>query len=464
MKRLLLSLATIILLTSSIANPNLWTHQNYQQQPSAGKKATQEDAEDIANKLWNQSIKIDPNFWLGKDIQVDQTDFNKALVQNGFLTQDETQYVKWDSLNINQAGYFWNQGSFTVQKDGVIASGHATVDADVGETSKQIAAKIAASNVQLNYTYWKDKEVSASLTDIQSIFVNEKILTKAEASTIAGLSSPVTIKQPGKQAVEFNVNDNNTNTYADTSLNVVDDGRDASQIASGIQNTAYGLKTNTAGKYADDQTVTQNFQNLLVDAYGQNADDMLDVTLPHVKLQQDNKNMNAQVLKDGQIATAPVDIQCKSGSFIYYQGVAGGVGNYDFQAYVNLTPPFVNDLKTFFKGNPPSPTTPWNDLRLLYFYQLLCNGTVHYRFPYDFPNYSGPNLVPTDNILTKNMPINWGIEGLALRRFGDPIFDGKFLNALVNQVMANKDGYLSIMFHWHIGNQDRHTTSKYSFW
>ena len=464
MKRLLSSLATIILLTSSIANPNFWTHQNYQQQPPTGRKATQEDAEDIANKLWNQSIKIDPNFWLGKDIQINQTDFNKALVQDGFLTQDETQYVKWDSLNINTASYFWNQGSFTVQKDGTTATGHATVDADVGETSKQIAAKIAGSNVQLNYTYWKDKEVSASLTDIRSIFVNEKILTKAEASTIVGLSSPVTIKESGKIGAEFNVNDMNTNTYADTSLNVVDDGKDASQIASGIQNTAYGLKTNTAGKYGDDSYVTQNFQNLLVDAYAQNADDMQDVSLPHVRLQQDNKNMNAQVLKDGQLATAPVDIQCKPTSFIYYQLDADN----DFQAYVNLTPSFINTFKTFLKGNPPSSSDPWNDLRLRYFYQMLCDGHDKEKFPDNLPDYSGPDYIDPSNILDTNF---WHFANQAyygpdldLYYLGDPIFDGNFLSALVNQVMANQDGYLSVMFHWHYGNQNRLTTPKYSFW
>ena len=456
MKRLLTSLATIILLTSSTANPNFWKHQNYHQQPPTTQKTTQEDAENIANKLWNKTIKIDPNFWLGKDIQADQADFNKALVQDGFLTQDETQYVKWDSLNINTASYFWNQGSFTVQKDGATATGHATVDADVGETSKQIAAKIAASNVQLNYTYWKDKEVSASLTEIQNIFVNEKILTKAEASTIAGLSSPVTIKESGKIAAEFNVNDNNTNTYADTSLNVVDDGKDASQIASGIQNTAYGLKTNTAGKYGDDQTVTQNFQNLLVDAYGQNANDMQYVTLPHVKLQQDNKNMNTQVLKDGQLATTPVDIQCKPGSYIYYQMDADN----DFQAYVNLTPQFISYLKTFFTAND-------SKLSLLYFYQMLCNGHDAAAFPYNLPHYSGPDYLDPANILDlniNNFALYDSTADYILFWLGQYEFNDNFLVDLYKQVMTSQDGYLSVMFHWHFGNQGRYTTPKYSFW
>ena len=95
MKKLLTSLATISLMTGSLSNVTAFVNQktSVPKNPVSSAQKTNEDAEDIANKLWNKTVKIDPNFWLNKDIKTEQADFNKAIVSNGILTADEIQYV-----------------------------------------------------------------------------------------------------------------------------------------------------------------------------------------------------------------------------------------------------------------------------------------------------------------------------------------------------------------------------------
>ena len=454
MKRLLVILTAMILLPSSVANPNLWMHRNNPHQIITNVKSTNEDVEDIANKLFAKTIKIDPSFWLDKDIKTDSSQFNAAIVKAGILTQDEAQYVSWNSLNIDYAGWYWNKGVFTVSKDGATATGYLTINAGLNETMQQIATKLENATINFNYNYWNNKAIQNYSSEIQNILVNEKILTKTEASDV-GVDVPLTITSAGQLTTSFDVNDDNTEATASVKLNVNNDGNSAAEIASSIQNTAYGLKLNTVGKYGDDQTITQNFQNLLVNAYNQDANDMQYVSLPHVKLQQDNKNMNAQVMKDGQLATALVDVQCKQGSYIYYQ-----MNTYtDFQAYVNLTPQFLSYLKPFFKENP--------HLQLLYFYQMLNDGKLHDPRPYyDFPRYTGPDYLDPANILELNMD-GFGYDGTPRNLYwlSQWDFNEAFLNDLYNQVMASKDGYLSVMFHWHFNDPDDvYSTPKYSFW
>ena len=206
MKKLLTSLATLSLMTGSLANVTAFVHQKppVTNNPNTSQKATNEDAEDIASKLWNKTVKIDPNFWLNKDIKSDQTDFNKALVQEGIITQDEVQYVSWGSFNVKKAGLFANQGAFTVSKDGATATGTVTVDATGVETTQQIAAKITKANLKFNLNYWNQKAVGSYISQVQAILANEKVLTKAEASVVSGLTSPVTITKAGAVVVVMN--------------------------------------------------------------------------------------------------------------------------------------------------------------------------------------------------------------------------------------------------------------------
>ena len=135
MKKLIMILATVVLITGSVTSAAAMVHQKTKTNSvGSSKTTTNEDVEDIANKLFNKSIKLDPNFWLGKSIKDDQSQFNAAVVKDGVLTQDEIQYVTWGNLNINFAGYFVNKLTFSVTKDGAVATGTSTIDADTGET------------------------------------------------------------------------------------------------------------------------------------------------------------------------------------------------------------------------------------------------------------------------------------------------------------------------------------------
>ena len=403
--------------------------------PSTKKK---EDAEDIANKLFNKSIKLDPNFWLGKNIKDYQSQFNATVVKDGILTQDEIQYISWGNVDINVAGYFVNKLTFSVKKDGATATGSSTIDADSGSTPAQIAAKLTKASIYFNYTYWNKKTLQDNIPLIQSILVNEKILTKAEASVVVGLASPVTISKAGIVDVDFNVNDNKTNTKADVKINVHNDGKTAQQVADGINKVGFGLKTNTAGMYADSQYVTKSFRDIAVNNYGQTTVDMNDVTLPHVKLQADNPNLTASILKDGQTASAQIDLECKTNPYIYYYSAASD----HMQAYVNLTPDFLQTLKSYFAD---SSHTTQQDLG--YFYQMLDDG-----YAVTLPIYTGKQYVPPANRLDQN-----------INNFGDNLdsrariiqYEADTTNTAIggfetdlSQAIMNSNGYLTVAFDW----------------
>lgn len=266
--------------------------------------------------------------------------------------------------------------------------------------------------------------------------MNEKILTKAEASVVVGLASPVTISKADIINVNFNVNDNKTKTQANTKINVRNDGKTAQQVADGINKVGFGLKINTAGMYADSQYVTNNFRNLAVNNYAQTSIDMNGVTLPHVKLQADNPNITASILKDGQTASAQIDLECKTTPYIYYYSVASD----HMQAYVNLNPAFLQTLKSYFAD---SSHTTQQDLG--YFYQMLDDG-----YAVTLPIYTGKQYVPPANRLDQNIN-NFGDNLDSRARIMQYEADttatsiGSFETDL-SQAIMNSNGYLTVAF------------------
>ena len=216
-----------------------------------------ESPQEIVNKLNQQTIKLDPNFWMNKNLQDYQKKMNAIVVQDNLLTKYETQYVHWNNFHVDQAKYYWNKASFSVWKNmrQYSATGKVTINASVGETTKVIAAKLAKANIKFNYNYWHGKNVVNYIPLVRSILVNENILTKTEASVVQGFLHPKTINNAGKMTVNFNVNDGNTNTYACANINVLNDGADAQQIANEIPAANFYLKDNTLGQYADSSYV-----------------------------------------------------------------------------------------------------------------------------------------------------------------------------------------------------------------
>ena len=463
MKKLMLTLATVSLIGGSLINNNIWANKTMQLAKNVKNtskhnfQATNEDAEDIASKLWNKTIKIDPNAFLGKDIKTAQAQFNEVVVKEQILTQDEVKYVSWGDLKINAARWYNNQAHFSVKKDGAVCTGSDTVDASINETTAQIAAKLNNKDINLNLSYWNNKQITPNLNEIKNIIANEKLLTKAEASLITKTTNPITIKGWSYVPVSFVFYDGKTTATANNHFSVNDDGVDASQIAGEINNKYFGLKTNSIGQYADSNYITNNWENLISNNYGVNDQDAADTYLPHLKLQADNKNVPVQILKDGQTAIAHVELQCKTTPYIYYYTV-----NSNFlQAYVNLSADMLADLKSYF-------ATCGASYVLGYFYQLLDNGQAS-----GLPHCYGKDYVPSGNILEKNMKHfgSWlddtpTILGMTqgVSNYNDPL-NAKFENNLYSQVMQAKSS-LCVIFEWEYQSQlwsTRYTTIYYSF-
>lgn len=446
MKKLVTVFATISLVASSSLNATAFTkqkHKNIQQMNNlTSPQTTNEDAEDIANKLWNKTIKIDPNVFLNKNLHTDREAFNTAIVKQGILTKAEAQYVSWANLNINIAGWYWNKGAFTVSKDGATMTGHVTIDADNGESPKQIAQKVAtAKNIKFNFNYWNNKAIQEYLPIFREILVNEQVLTKAEASVVAGLQHSTTITKAGQITFAIIVNDNNTSFDANINVNVLDDGSDASQIANSINGLKLGLKLNTARMYADTSYVTRNIVNLLVANYGKDATDMDHIIFPHVKLKKDNPNFKAKVLKDGQTATATLDLECKTGPYIYYYTVEDEY----LQVYVNLNTDAVANLKKWFLNSGHD-----HQADLDCFYEMLDDNQAFWISRDHL--YPGSYVIPWTNRLDQNMG-SYGSAGDTAQKIIEYESDvnnsscADFMNELYNAVI-NSNGYLSFMFEW----------------
>ena len=450
MKKILTSLATLVVLTGTVANSTAFVKHT-------SNKTANEDAEDIANKLWNKTIKIDPNVFLNKDIKTAQAQFNAVVFKEKILTQDEIQYVSWGDLTISAARWYNNGAHFSVKKDGAVCTGTDTVDASLNETPAQIATKINNKDINLNLSWWNNKQVNSNLTELKKIIANEKLLTKAEASLITKITKPITIKGASYTPVSFVFDNGKTTATANDHLSVNDDGVDASQIAGEINNKYFGLKTDSIGKYADSNYITSNWENLITNNYGVNDQDATDTYLPHLKLQADNKNVPVQILKDGQTATAYVELQCKTTPYVYYYTV----NNNFLQAYVNLNADMLANLKSYFASSGAS-------YALGYFYQLLDNGQCS-----TLPSYSGKNYVPSNNVLEENMghfgnqlDNTWDILSMkeGISDCNDPL-NAKFEHNLYSQVMQSKTS-LGVIFEWEYQTQlwsKRYTTIYYSF-
>ena len=111
MKKLLLLLTTFTLTGGSFATLN-----NFSQETTHFTGATNESkAQQIADKLDHSVVKLDPNFWLNKNIDVYETQLNELLVKEGILTQAEASVaIIWQNFTINKATSVPYKVSFTV--------------------------------------------------------------------------------------------------------------------------------------------------------------------------------------------------------------------------------------------------------------------------------------------------------------------------------------------------------------
>ena len=480
MKKLLITLATVALTGGSFANSSLWTnkitqHGGVSKVKTTSKsnfQTTNEDAEDIAGKLFGKSIQLDPNFWFGKNIKNYQSQLNTQIVKQGILTADEIKYVSWKDFTITSAIFYWNKGDFTVSKDGASCTGNVTLNASTGETTKQIAAKLTKANIQFNYDYWNNKTVSSDLTLVRSILVNEKILTKYEATDIIGFLKPVTITKAGKTPVSLNVNDGDTQTYANANLNVVEDGLSSDEIAnklhtsgeydSGghwVQNDTYFLKGTATNQYADSSVVMQNFRNILQYYNGKgfwDKNDIQDITLPHsvVTDNPNGNNMNATVTKDGQTSTTVVQLVAYTDSFLNLEDQ----DNYDLSFDVQLSPTSVAFLADYFNSHSSLQEC------LGYFYQYL-NDNDFNGLPSSLPSVD-KWCVPYWDRLEGWMGDygSWSDAKTAVANQQSE-YSPDFAKALINKVKSDTTDWLSVEVTWYYDKSDSsYQTPYYAFW
>ena len=316
MKKFLTSLATISLLASPIASTTALTNMHQKHNVTNNQKAANESAEQIAGKLRKHTIKLDPNVWLGRHTQNYENELNALVVKQGILSADEVKYVKWSDVNLTVAGWYWTV-NFTVTVDGASVTDNACLDMDSGETPAQIVSKLEKYPIQLNYNYWNGKILIDYLPQLQSILVQEGILTQVEASVVTGLDDyagfgfTVNSSWIGKPIpINWIVNDRNNVDDSYSNVQTNNDGDSAQQLASTITSgDNYHISKNDVGDYAysngpkadiTQQLLTYTFANYQIHY----------VQMPRIILQPVN-NVRFNVKKDGQNAlSVPCTITC----------------------------------------------------------------------------------------------------------------------------------------------------------
>lgn len=339
MQKLLVTLATISLISGSIATTTTWVkqkqliikkqmlNQTWQKKHNV-KDTTAGQAEDgkvIANKLNGKVIKLDPNYWLGKNTveSIDHAsvgEFADAIVKQGLLTDYEQTYVTWNQqTTIVRAQWFWTV-HFTVDFNGKVGLGTVAINATTGETTDQIVTKLKSRPVQLNYSYWNGKNLLDNLAKLKSIIVNEDILTKAEASLIVGIYDDPEerdfytvgsdwIGQPN--FINYNVNDNNTDssTMNYRGIDVLNDGEDAQQLANKVDNLSnIKLGSIDYNLYADSSQALEDIRAAFVTGKYYNTNQVKYLDAPH-KIITKLLKIVFTFKKDGQfVQTVPVTV------------------------------------------------------------------------------------------------------------------------------------------------------------
>lgn len=461
MKKIITSFATISLIGGSLCNVTAWKNQQTKQAQSITKQnvsTKNEDAEDIANKLFNKTIKLDPKFWFNKDIQKYQPQLDAQIVKQGILNQDELKYVSWDSFKITSAFYYWNKGSFTVTKDGATATGSVTLNASTGETTSQIAAKLTKSNLQFNYAYWNNKTVNDNLILVRSILVNENILNKYEASDLIGFAKPIKITKVGKTPISFNVDDNDTQTYAKTNLNVVNDGGDVDTTAQKIEGYAAVLKANTLGMYADNNNIEQYVTTYIDKIYaGLNIAKFL---FSHQLINSSLNNYPTKIIKDGQVSKYAVPFYLFSQKNPSDKKFADSTNN-DLKLLVNLNTTATEDLYSALQNPYFFDDAVYN---VGYFFNLLNNGAWNDTREL-IPNT--PNVGFNDAQTIGNLMAGFGYsEQSPLKRMDQVVQNSKsysFYEALLGNI-TNPVSNPTIMLDIHYQNASDYYVQSYSFW
>ena len=473
MKKLLTSLATITLIAGSVVNVAAFKQISHRKNINAITKKvngtiSNEDAEDIASKLFHKTIKLDPNVWLGKNLATEQKAFNGTIVKQGILTADEAKYVTWNSLQINVAGWYRSKADFTVKKDGASATGNATINASLGETSAEIAAKLSKATIQFNYSWWKGKTFKANFNELKQIIINEQILTPVEATEFTNLTTVGTIGTVGEYIQNAIISGPNGTTSATIHIKVVNDGLYASEIANKISGGTFYLHGDMWAKYADSTAVTQNLDNYLANdsqlftpSFTQ-ADAKAVSLSSHVRLHSENSNLTANIVKDGQTATSKINVDTHN----YPEILTQDQSNSNFGAVVNLPPQIVNGLKQYFLTAGKTATD-----KLECFYNTLDDDQFDkYQYVGNIKYFKWSDRLEAlmgsygDSFIS-------ALTTAGMQGDTDDSGNKKFEEALANKLANTPNpSWLTVYFHWYYayntggGTASINTTEYWGFW
>ena len=300
MKRLLASLASVVLISSTVVSSTAWTSRQATQQQS--KQTANETATDIANKLEGKTVNLNLKNWKGKKVMDNIPQFRDDLVQQGLLTEDEAQYVyngnvKW---TVTKAGSF--PGCvFLVKKDGQTASaGDITLNI-YQDTAQSIADKLAGKTLNLDLKNWYNKNIADNPDALADLLVQQKLLTADEVSYVSW--NPLTITTAKTYTATFSVaKDGAIVTGKTMQLNVTSSEETAGDIAQKLKGKGLPLSW---GKWKDRDVAnfTQKLDELLVQQGILNQQEVKYVLWPHFAVDEPgNFQIPLTVQKFGETA------------------------------------------------------------------------------------------------------------------------------------------------------------------
>ena len=169
-----------------------------------------ETAQQIADKIKNKTIQLDPFFWLDQKI----TDYPKRLredfVEQGILTYKEAHYISWGPQHFVVNKPVLRPGNIVnVTKNGqTVSAGNVTIDVRyVSETAQQIADKIESKTIQLETGKWMNRDIAVASAAymLRTTIMQQGLLTEKELRYVSW--NHLTIKKPILYlGVVFNVN------------------------------------------------------------------------------------------------------------------------------------------------------------------------------------------------------------------------------------------------------------------
>ena len=238
MKKILTSLATIALVSGSVASTTAWTPMHQSQKTSAHAQTlnTQhnvgvknETAQDIANKIDQATLKLDYQQWYNQSLQANLAKFQNTFVSQKILTSAEAKMVSLvTDYKITQFSEL--TVALKVNDGTTSASAFAHTNVFSSETAQQIANKIGHATVKFNYEYWNGRSLKDNWTTLSSMLLNEKILTLPEASMLSLVNDQV-IKNVGHFTIAVKVFDGVSSVPTTMPINVVNDGWSSEHIA-----------------------------------------------------------------------------------------------------------------------------------------------------------------------------------------------------------------------------------------